>query len=358
MIEHLLQPASLSLPSSASFQYGQNIMIHQEGETKWQEAHIALIGYSTVEAYQAVRAQLALLSVNFRPNKVIDLGLVQANLLPLTELLDILLKQGIFPIVVAEKGEALMAQLKAYEQGSEQIALAMIDAKLDYTLEGEKGLLNQLLQYRPKLLQQLSCIGSQSYLTNPAVVQLLQKKQVNIHRLGSVVQQLEEVEPMVRQADIAGFSLGAIRGADAPALSPRNPNGLTAAQACRLVRYMSVSDQLSSLCIYDWKAQYEDYGQTALLTAQLIWFAVEGFYARVYEWPVQRKQLRAYVVDNKLLDTSVTFYKSQKSDRWWVAIPKEFSAAEPLVACSYAYYKMACEGEVPERLLQAIARLG
>lgn len=358
MIDHLLQPASLSTPLTASFQYGQHLPMHQEGQTKWKEAHIALIGYGVAEAYQAVREQLAMLSVNFRPNKIIDLGLVKPNLLPLTELLDVLLRQGIFPIVVAEKGEALLAQLKAYEQGSEQIALAMIDSKLDYELGEAKGLLNQLLQYNPKLLQRLTCIGSQSYLTNPAAVQLLQKKQVNIHRLGSVIQQLEEVEPMVRQADIAGFSLRAIRAADAPALAPRNPNGLTAAQACQLVRYMSVSDQLSSLCLYDWNAQYEDYGQTALLIAQLIWFAIEGFYARVYEWPIQRKQLRTYVVDNKLLDTSVTFYKSQKSDRWWVAIPKEFSAAEPLVACSYADYKMACEGEVPERLLQAIARLG
>ncbi|MFK7795988.1 MAG: hypothetical protein AB8E82_00940 [Aureispira sp.] len=358
MIDHLLQLASLSTPSSASFQYGQHLSIHQEGQTKWQEAHIALIGYGAAETYQAVREQLAMLSVNFKPNRVIDLGLVKPNLLPLTELLDILLRQGIFPIVVAEKRDALMAQLKAYEQGSEQIALAMVDPKLDYKLEEEKGLLNQLLQYSPQLLQQLTCIGSQSYLINPTVVQLLQQKQVNIYRLGSVVQQLEEVEPMVRQADIAGFSLRAIRGADVPALAPRNPNGLTAAQACQLVRYMSVSDQLSSLCIYDWKPQHEDYGQTALLTAQLIWFAIAGFYARVYEWPIQRKQLRAYVVDNKLLDTSVTFYKSQKSDRWWVAIPKEFSATEPLVACSYSDYKMACEGEVPERLLQAIARLG
>lgn len=358
MIDHLLQPTLLSTPLSASFQYGQNITIHQVGQTKWKGAHIALIGYGSSKAYQAVREQLAVLTVNFKSNKVIDLGLVHPNLLPLTELLDILLRQGIFPIVVAEKGEALIAQLKAYEQGSEQIALAMIDARLDYQLEKEHGLLHQLLQYHPKLLQHLTCIGSQSYLTNPAVVQLLQKKQVDIHRLGSVVQQLEEVEPMVRQADIAGFSLQAIRGADVPALAPRNPNGLTAAQACQLVRYMSVSDQLSSLCLYDWAPQYEDYGQTALLTAQLIWFAIEGFYARVYEWPVQRKQLRAYVVDNKLLDTSVTFYKSPKSDRWWVAIPKEFSSAEPLVACSYADYKMACEGEVPERLLQAIARLG
>jgi hypothetical protein len=109
--------------------------------------------------------------------------------------------------------------------------------------------------------------------------------------------------------------------------------------------------------LYDWKPAYADYGQTALLTAQLIWFAVEGFYARVYEWPVQRKQLQSYVVDSKLLDAAVTFYKSQKSDRWWVAIPANFAPEQPLVACSYADYRLACEGELPERLLQAIARL-
>ncbi|MGH1337790.1 MAG: arginase family protein [Aureispira sp.] len=359
MIDHLLQSSSLltPLPSLASFQYSQQLLQHKTGEEQWKKAHIALIGYGSAQAYQAVREALSGLSANFKKGQVIDLGLVRPDLLPLTELLDLLYQQGVFPIVVAENSQAMLAQLRAYEQRAERISLALVDPQLDYNLEEETGFLNQLLRHAPKLLQQMTCIGSQSYLTNPAAAKSLQAQQVNIHRLGSILEQLEEVEPMVRQADISGFSLRTIRAADIPALAPRNPNGLTAAEACRLVRYMSMSDQLSSLCLYDWQPQYSDHGQTALLTAQLIWFAVEGFYARVYEWPVQRKQLRTYVVDSKLLDTAVTFYKSQKSNRWWVAIPEEFQAEQALIACSYADYKMACEGELPDRLLQAIARL-
>lgn len=359
MIDYLLQPSTLleALPSLASFQYSQQLIQHQIGKEEWKKAHIALIGYGSAAAYQTVRVALSSLSANFKKGQVIDLGLVKPDLLPLTELLDALSQQGVFPIVIAEDSQAVLAQLRAYEQRAERVAIALVDPRLDYTLEGGTALLNQLLDHAPKLLQQITCIGSQSYLTNPAATQSLQEQHVNIHRLGSILQRFEEVEPMVRQADIAGFSLQTIRAADAPALAPRNPNGLTAAEACRLVRYMSMSDQASSLCLYGWQPQYADHGQTALLTAQLIWFAIEGFYARVYEWPVQRKQLRAYVVDNKLLDTAVTFYKSQKSNRWWVAIPEEFQAEQPLIACSYADYKLACEGELPDRLLQAIARL-
>lgn len=359
MIDHLLDSSfDLSpLGSFSTYQYGQQLLLHQTGQEQWKKATIALIGYGKGEAYQAVREALGGLSANFKKGQVVDLGLVKPDLLPLTELLDSLMQHGIFPLVIGEQSNILLAQLRAFEQRAERVALALVDAQLDYTLEGEKGLLNGLLGFTPQLLQQLTCIGSQSYLTNPAAVSHLQNQQVNIHRLGQIVAQIEEVEPMVRQVDLAGFSLKAVRAADVPALLPRNPNGLTAAQACRLIRYMSMSDQLTSLCLYDWQPQQEDYGQTALLTAQLIWFAVEGFFARVYEWPVQQKHLLAYVVDNKLLDAAITFYKSQKSNRWWVAIPEQFKAEQPLIACSYADYKMACEGELPERLLQAIARL-
>lgn len=359
MIDHLLQASTTlaPLPTGANFQYAQQLLVHQQGSEQWNKATIALVGYGSATAYNAVREALASLSANFKVGQVVDLGLVKPDLLPLTELLDVLLQQGIFPIVVAEESTAVLAQLRAYEQRAERVAIALVDAQLDYTLEGTAGLLNQLLQHSPQLLQQITCIGSQSYWSNPAVVPLLQEKQVSVYRLGRILRQLEEVEPMVRQADLSAFSLKSIRAADAPALAPRNPNGLNAAEACRLLRYMSMSDQLSSLCLYDWKPTHEDHGQTALLTAQLIWFAIEGFYARVYEWPVQRKILRAYVVDNKVLDTAVTFYKSQKSNRWWVAIPEEFQAEQPLIACSYSDYQLACEGELPDRLLQAIARL-
>ncbi len=359
MIDHLLQfdTESLSFSERASFQYGGQLLAHQRDNQAWKKAHIALLGYGETAAYQAVQEALSSLSANFKAGQVVDLGVVLPDVLPLTELLDVLLQQGVFPIVIAENSQAVLAQLRAYEQRAEGVSVALVDAQLDYQLEGEAGLLNQLLEKAPRLLHQMTCIGSQSYLTDPAVVQHLQHQQVSIHRLGSILRKLEEVEPMVRQVDISALALRAIRAADAPALASRNPNGLTAAEACRLVRYMSMSDQLSTLCLHGWNPQYNDHGQTALLTAQLIWFAVEGFYARVYEWPVQRKQLRAYVVDNKLLDTAVTFYKSQKSNRWWVAIPEEFQVEQELIACSYADYQSACEGELPERLLQAIARL-
>lgn len=359
MIDHLLDFSFdlAPLASSNAYQYGQQLLLHQAGQEYWKKATIALVGYGNKQDYQAVREALGGLSANFKRGQLIDLGLVKPDVMPLTELLDILMQQGIFPLVVGDSSSIILAQLRAFEQRAERVGLALVDAQLDYALEGEKGLLNTLLDFAPQLLQQMTCIGSQSYLTNPAAVAHLQEQQVIIHRLGHIVAKIEEVEPMVRQVDLAGFSLKAIRAADTPALLPRNPNGLTAAQACRLVRYMTMSDQLTSLCLYDWHPQKEDYGQSALLTAQLVWFAVEGFYARVYEWPVQRKQLMAYVVDSKLLDAAVTFYKSQKSNRWWVAIPEQFQASQSLIACSYADYKLACEGELPERLLQAIARL-
>ncbi len=123
------------------------------------------------------------------------------------------------------------------------------------------------------------------------------------------------------------------------------------------MRYISMSDQLSSLCIHGFDWNMEEGAQTANMIAQLIWFAIEGFFARIHEFPIDKKDLRAYVVDNKDLDMPISFYKSSKSDRWWFEIPKALYSKHQLVACSYQDYQIACEGDLPDRLLNAINRL-
>lgn len=97
--------------------------------------------------------------------------------------------------------------------------------------------------------------------------------------------------------------------------------------------------------------------QTAILVAQLVWFAISGYQARLHELPLDTAMLTAYVVDNKSLDAALTFYKSPKSDRWWFRIPAQLTPKEAWVACSYQDYQLACEGELTDRLLLALRRL-
>jgi len=339
------------------FQYGQSILQYQGSSIDLTSIDIAIFSWGNSEHYQNIRTALYQLSTNFSTQKIIDLGVVDQNLVPLVELIDLLLLQNVFPIIISADNSAIEAQLKAYEQRADLLDLALFDSTIPYSLVSKPLLINRLMKYHPQLLFHLNCIGAQSYLIDKQAVDFLEDKYFEVHRLGKIQSRLEEIEPMVRNADLTAFSLASIRVADAPAQVYKNPNGLLAAEACKIMRYITMSDQLSSLCIHSFDPKASDQAQTTNMIAQLIWFAVEGFFARTQELPVDKKELRAYVVDNKTLGVPIAFYKSSKSDRWWFEIPKALHTKHQLLACSYRDYQIACEGDLPDRILNAINRL-
>lgn len=340
-----------------TFQYGQSILQYTGSNANLKTVDIAILGWGFSDSYHLIRKALYQLSSNFRIGKIIDLGVVHHNIVPLIELIDILLKQQVFPIIITPDALALEGQVRAYEQQSEMLNMALFDSKIPYAPDQGSLVINKLLNHYPHLLFHLTCIGSQSYLVNKKAVDFLEDKYFEVHRLGKIQARLEEIEPMVRNIDLAAFSIASIRAADAPANSFRNPNGLLAAEACKIMRYITMSDQLSSLCIHGFDLSIQDQGQTANMIAQLIWFAVEGFFSRIHEHPINKKDLQVYVVDNKTLDLPISFYKSNKSDRWWFEIPKALYPKHELIPCSYFDYQTACEGELADRLLNAINRL-
>ncbi|WMX14542.1 hypothetical protein [Aureispira sp. CCB-E] len=360
MIQNLVQNNSstfLEPTTFEPFQYGQSIVQYQGERIDLKSIDIAIFSWGNSDYYQEIRKGLYQLSANFKPNTVLDLGVVHQNTVPLIELVDLLLQHNVFPIIISASNQAILPQLKAYEQQAEGLNLALFDSKIPYSLSSTSLLINQLIQYHPQLLFHLNCIGSQSYLVDPKAISVLEDKYFEVHRLGKIQPRLEEIEPMVRNIDLAAFSIASIRAADAPAQVYKNPNGLLAAEACKIMHYIAMSDQVSSLCLHSFDHQATDQGQTANMIAQLIWFVVEGFFARNQEFPIDKKELRAYVVDNKTLGTPISFYKSLKSDRWWFEIPRALYSKHQLLACSYRDYQIACEGDLPDRILNAINRL-
>ena len=360
MLQHWLQPHTSAQYNKADFQphqYGALLQSVDQQAPNWTVGSLALMGWGAPSAYVAARDAFAQLTHRHAQLQLFELGLVQPDVLPLTELLDYLLQQGVFPIVLSQDARAIEAQLRAQEQRQDLLDLALVDAVVPYRKGPfSSGILQQVWAH-PNLVDHTICLGSQAYLLDPVAIAALQERQGECHRLGGLRQQISAVEPLVRQADVAAFGLSAIRAADAPGQSYPNPNGWTAEEACQIARYMGMSDQLSTLCFYGLEHASPLEEQTAALLGQLIWFAIEGHQARLHEWPLDRKALLAYVVDHKDLDLTLTFYKSPKSDRWWFEIPPTLSKTAPLVACSYRDYQLACEGELVDRLLLAIHRL-
>ena len=58
-----------------------------------------------------------------------------------------------------------------------------------------------------------------------------------------------------------------------------------------------------------------------------------------------------YLVDLSDYELSLNFMKSDYSGKWWVEIPKEDE--EPyLLPCSFMDYKIACNNEMPKRIMK------
>ena len=58
---------------------------------------------------------------------------------------------------------------------------------------------------------------------------------------------------------------------------------------------------------------------------------------------------------------TILFYKSKLSEKWWLEVPSEKTVSafgrNSLVPCAYADFKTANNGEVPDRFVNAMARL-
>jgi hypothetical protein len=213
-------------------------------------------------------------------------------------------------------------------------------------------------------------VAYQSYFANTDEIETLQKMYFDVYRLGHIQTKLEEVEPIVRNADILSFDISAIRQSDAPGCAHTTPNGLYGEEACQVMRYAGMSDKLSSVGIYELNPHFDNRGQTAHLAAQMIWYFLEGFSNRKDDFPlVSAKDYMKYRVAIPQPITSgqgegheIVFYKSLKSDRWWMEVPfrvddKSKFERHHLVPCSYDDYLLACAEEMPDRWWQAYQKL-
>ena len=59
---------------------------------------------------------------------------------------------------------------------------------------------------------------------------------------------------------------------------------------------------------------------------------------------------------------TITFYKSKLTEKWWMEVSHSRLGAKysrnSIVPCSYADYQTATKGELPERYINALAKMG
>jgi arginase family enzyme len=277
-----------------------------------------------------------------------------------------LLKNGLKVVVMGGGQDMTYPLYLGYEEAKHIINLVAVDAIFDIQpsdgMPNSRSYIADIIYRKPSFLFNFSNIGYQSYLVNPEEIKLLEGLYFDTLRLGRLRDDITEAEPFIRNADLLSFDISSVRASDAPGNYYASPNGLYAEEACRLAGFAGLSAKLSTIGFFETNPLFDNYGQTAHLTAQLIWHFFDGLANRMDDYPDEQSAdfLKYIVSENTTGD--MTFFKSKLSGRWWmqlpVAGPKEKKYARHImVPCSYNDYLMACENEIPDRWWKAYQKL-
>lgn len=278
-----------------------------------------------------------------------------------------LLSNQIIPIIIGGSNDLAYANFLAYEKLEMVVNLVSVDSEFNIG-RGEdeinsKNYLSKILLKQPNYLFNFSNLGYQSYLVGKDEIELIEKLNYDGIRLGMARSNIKHTEPILRNADMVSFDLSAARRPDAPGNKYASPNGFYGEEMCQLSRYAGMSDKLSSVGFYECNAQLDESGQSTELTAQMIWYFIDGFYNRRGDFPkCNKEEYYKYNINIGHPHQNMVFYKSPKSGRWWMEIPyptsDQFKYERHLLApCTYEDYEMAMQNELPDRWIHMYKKL-
>ena len=377
--ESLLQDSSLQEPNRV----GNKLRLHREvsGLPDLDGVQVAVLGVmddrgstnaGCATAPNAIRTFLYALFWNQWELEAADLGNIYAGethedtLTALQQVCHHLLKAQIIPVVLGGSQDLTYACYRAYDGLEQTVNLAAVDAQFDLGKQGSPlgnhSYLSHIILRKPYILFNYSNVGYQSYFVDPEERALMEKMYFDINRLGSLRGQIEECEPVLRDADLVSFDIGAVRQSDAPGNTFHSPNGFSGEEACAIARYAGISDKLSCFGLFEGNPQVDPEGRTAHLMAQMIWYFWEGYAHRKGDYPFARKEdYQRFTVLIHEGEHELIFYKSPQSGRWWIEVPLQdqggiSNARHQLIPCSFRDYEEACQNELPERWWQAMKK--
>ena len=268
-----------------------------------------------------------------------------------------LIKRKIIPIIIGGSQDLTYPLYRAYDELEQMVNLVTIDSKFDFGKESDmitsSSYLTKIILDEPNNLFNYSNVGYQTYYNSQEEIDLIEKLFFDAYRLGDVSSTISIAEPVFRDADIVSLDLNAVKSSDLGNFINFTPNGFTGKEICTLSRYSGLSDKVSLFGIFN----HNDSEQESVLIAQIIWYFIEGFHYRSNEYPFGSKEhYLKYIIP--LEDEELVFYKSNKTDRWWIEIPFISShnnklKKSTLLPCSYEEYIDACNQQVPERWWKA-----
>lgn len=263
-----------------------------------------------------------------------------------------LIADGKTVIILGGSHDLTLAQYAAYSDNGKAIEASCVDALIDLNIDSpfrQENFLMEMLTSEPNYIRHYNHIAFQSYYVHPRMLETMDKLRFDCYRVGSVKENIEEMEPVIRNTSLFSFDISAIAHSYAPS-NPVSPNGLNGEEACALMRFAGMSPNVNSIGIYGFDAGHDKDQLTAKQIAHMIWYVLDGKSRARKEVELnQRDSFNEYHL--AFAEVETTFLQSKKTGRWWMQLPDR-----NFIACSYKDYLLASSNEIPERWLRAQER--
>ena len=353
---------------------GYVIKIHSEkaGIPSFKNARIAIAGvletrsigqpHQRKQNLNGIRKVLYSLYIGNWNNDIIDLGDIpigekeEDSYKVLHDIAKEMYQRNILLIAFGGSQENILGLCSVFNEFEVYHNLTSIDYKFDFGGDGSlispDSYMSKLIANRPNFMTNFCNLGYQSYMVAQDEIDLMERLYFESIRLGTLSSNLKVVEPLMRDSDIVSMDMTAVKSNELQA-GLTQVNGFTAQQFCALARYVGISDRVRfvGLC------NIPESSASSNLTAQAMWYIIEGMHYRVNEYPFSTKENSVrYVVSCD--DQDLIFYQSSLSKRWWLEVqPEQVSNLESvLISCSEEDFYIAEKGTVPERWWKAIRR--
>ena len=229
-------------------QLGSVMTVYETDFPDLSEIDIAIFGVADdrkavnnqgcAQAADAVRSKFYFLHQGEYTARIADLGNIQQGhsvsdtYAAVKTVVSELVKMGVMPVIIGGGQDITYAQYLGYETLEQRVDLVVVDSSFDLHEDEEEpadttstSYLNKILLHEPNYLFNYSNIGYQSYFVNRESLRMFDKLLFDVYRLGTFSGKIEQAEPVLRNADMISFDMGAIRSSDAFANANASPNG-------------------------------------------------------------------------------------------------------------------------------------
>ncbi len=348
-------------------QLGKHIDAYDENFPDIEQADLVIVGcgetrgagrqHINTEAPDAIRSAFYALYHWHNEVNIADVGNIktgetlQDSYAALKAVVSELLQLNKRVVILGGSHDIMLAQYETYAAMEQIIEVANVDATIDINAASvlpADYFLMPMLTTEPNFVRHYNHIGFQSYLVHPAMLETIDKLGFDCYRVGKVKESIEELEPVIRNAQLFAFDIAAIQHSHAPA-NHLTPNGLSGEEACTLLQYAGMS-KASTVGIYGYLPQQDKHGLTAKQISHMLWYFAEGMQKAKHEVSTdERNDFIEFKIAFADIDT--VFLRSKRTGRWWMQLPDE-----KFIACSYRDYILASQNEIPERYIRAVER--